>query len=226
MKTCFKCKQEKTRESFHKNACRKDGLNTQCKDCYKKYNLINSDKIKQYQKSYRQKNTLKMKEYNKEYSKEYRKLNLNKIKEKNREYYKSNIDKYKKNSKKWHETNKSKVNAKFKIRVNCDPLFKLRKNVRALIHHSFKRNKTKNFKKQLKTEQLLGCTIAELYNYLASKFTEGMTFENHGQWHIDHVIPLASATSQSEIEKLCHYTNLQPLWAKDNLSKGANINST
>lgn len=50
-----------------------------------------------------------------------------------------------------------------------------------------------------------------------------MTWENRGEWHIDHIIPLASASTEEELLALCHYTNLQPLWAFDNLSKGAKI---
>lgn len=83
-------------------------------------------------------------------------------------------------------------------------------------------------KKQIKsasTEQLLGCSIEELWNYLESKFQPGMTRENYGQWHIDHIKPCASfdLLNYDQQKKCFHYTNLQPLWAKDNLSKGAKI---
>lgn len=74
-----------------------------------------------------------------------------------------------------------------------------------------------------KTDEYLGCTYEEGRNYLASLFTEGMTWDNHGEWHIDHIIPLASAKTREELEPLFHYTNLQPLWAEDNLKKGAKI---
>ena len=69
---------------------------------------------------------------------------------------------------------------------------------------------------------LLGESPAFVKDYLASKFTEGMSWENHGAWHIDHRRPCCSfdLTNPEEQKKCFHYTNLQPLWAKDNLEKG------
>ena len=69
----------------------------------------------------------------------------------------------------------------------------------------------------------LGCTIEELKLYLESQFEDNMSWDNHGEWHIDHIKPLASfdLTNEEELKKACNYTNLQPLWAKDNLKKGA-----
>lgn len=71
---------------------------------------------------------------------------------------------------------------------------------------------------------MLGCDYGTLAAHLESKFTEGMDWSNRGKWHIDHVMPLASAKTEDELTALCHYTNLQPLWAYDNLSKGAKVN--
>jgi len=69
----------------------------------------------------------------------------------------------------------------------------------------------------------LGCTIPELIKYLESKFQLGMTWENHSStgWHIDHIIPLCEfdLTDREQFLKAAHYTNLQPLWAEDNLKK-------
>lgn len=71
----------------------------------------------------------------------------------------------------------------------------------------------------------LGCTVKELRFYLEGKFIDGMAWGNHGQWHIDHIIPFAffNLTVREQFLKACHYTNLQPLWAKDNLTKSSKL---
>ena len=69
----------------------------------------------------------------------------------------------------------------------------------------------------------LGCSIDFLKEYLKKQFKDGMSWENHGQWHIDHIKPLASfdLTDREQLIKACNYTNLQPLWAEDNFKKGS-----
>jgi hypothetical protein len=73
------------------------------------------------------------------------------------------------------------------------------------------------------TMKLVGCSRTQLRDHLAGLFSDGMTWENYGEWHIDHIQPCASFDlTDPEQQKLCfHYTNLQPLWGQDNLSKGA-----
>lgn len=69
----------------------------------------------------------------------------------------------------------------------------------------------------------LGCTVAELVVKLEALFAPGMTWANHGtDWHIDHIKPLAlfDLTIRSEFLQACHFSNLQPLWAFENMSKG------
>jgi hypothetical protein len=71
----------------------------------------------------------------------------------------------------------------------------------------------------------LGCTIDELWNHLEKQFKPGMTKQNYGEWHVDHVLPCVSFDlSKEENQKKCfHYTNLQPLWAEENFKKKSNI---
>jgi len=77
------------------------------------------------------------------------------------------------------------------------------------------------FKKAKATYEILGADYATAAAHLESQFKDGMSWANRSEWHIDHIIPLASAKNEEELLKLCHYTNLQPLWAMDNLKKGA-----
>ena len=107
-----------------------------------------------------------------------------------------------------------------KQRKLTDPLYKLTRNLRSRTHDAFKR---KGYSKTSKTAEMLGVPYEIAFAHIERQFTKGMTWENHGEWHIDHIIPLASAQTESELIKLCHYTNLQPLWAKDNKSKHANV---
>jgi hypothetical protein len=83
------------------------------------------------------------------------------------------------------------------------------------------KNYSKNNRKH--TMEYVGCTIDELRSYLEKQFTNNMSWENKGEWHIDHIRPCASFNLDNEIERhMCfHYTNLQPLWASENISKGS-----
>lgn len=80
--------------------------------------------------------------------------------------------------------------------------------------------------KNVHTESLNGCSWEQLKQHLEQQFNEGMTWDNYGSvWHIDHIIPIASfnLTVKEEQVKCFHYTNLQPLFAKDNLTKGSRV---
>lgn len=100
----------------------------------------------------------------------------------------------------------------------CNPNAYLTGIIRIRISDRLK-NYSKNNKKH--TMEYVGCTIDELRAYLEKQFTDGMTWENQGKWHVDHIRPCASFNFDNEIERhMCfHYTNLQPLWALDNMSK-------
>ena len=102
------------------------------------------------------------------------------------------------------------------FRRKTDPLYRLKKNLRTRIYLSLKENtKSKSMMK------LLGCTAEELWAHLESQFKPGMTRDNYGSWHVDHIIPCVKFDlSKEENQKMCfHYSNLQPLWAEENISK-------
>ena len=142
----------------------------------------------------------------------------------NKQHYIDNKEKYKKRTKQWVEDNRERINELQSKRCKRlrreDPMFKFKHNVRHLMFNSFKRYKDKDWVKSNRTEELLGCDMSEFIEHLKSQFKHGMTIENHGEWEIDHIIPLSNASTQDEIVKLSHFTNLQPLWLKENRSKG------
>jgi hypothetical protein len=121
-----------------------------------------------------------------------------------------------KRGKRYTQKNKEKIKLK---RQNID--YRLRSNLRSRILNFLK---SVNIKKTNKTLEIVGCTPQFLKEYLEKQFTHGMSWSNYGEWHIDHIIPLSSTKNKDEIYKLCHYSNLQPLWAKDNLVKSNKIN--
>ena len=138
------------------------------------------------------------------------------------------IEKQEKNrirSKAYYNENKEELLIKTykakKKRLKTDPEFKLRES---LSHRVRRAIYDQRGSKSAKTLELLGCSIKEVRIHLENQFREGMTWENHGiyGWHIDHIIPCSSfdLTKKEEQIKCFHYTNLQPLWAEENLSKG------
>ncbi len=113
------------------------------------------------------------------------------------------------------------INKYYKQKRKKDNLFKLTSNIRTRFFLCFKNG---NYSKSKKTEEILGCSVAEFKLYLESKFEPWMTWENYGKynkeynfgWDIDHIIPVSSAKTEEKIYKLNHYTNLQPLCSKVN----------
>ncbi len=120
-------------------------------------------------------------------------------------------------NKKYQEENRENRNIYINERKKYDNLFKLSISIRKLIYTSIKK---RGFSKKSKVNNILGCSFEEFKIHIESQFNEGMTWENHGKWHLDHKTPISWANTEDEIYELNHYTNFQPLWAKDNLSKG------
>jgi hypothetical protein len=206
---CNKCGEDKplTKEYFYVRKGSKTGFRYDCIPC----------NLKQ-KKLYRDKPETKKKQY-----------------ERGRKWIKENPEWVKSYHKKWEKTHKeerAKRSAeRFQIRKDIiaknkreryhkDKLFRLHEICRKRLYKFVKgQNKSKS------TMDMIGCSLEYLKGYIENQFEEGMTWDNWGPygWHIDHIIPLSSANNEDELLKLSHYTNLQPLWWRDNLSKGAKI---
>jgi hypothetical protein len=189
MKVCTKCKVEKEFSEFSKDKTRKDNSQLNCKKCNEQYVINNKEKIIQYK--------LENKEHLKEYDRQYKIKN-------------------KENIKQYRLENKESRNKKEKERRHTDPLYKLSGNIRSLILISIKKQ---GYSKKSKTYEILGCSYEDFKIHLESQFTEGMTWDNQGLWHLDHIYPISRATDEQHVIKLNHYTNFQPLWAEDNNKK-------
>lgn len=146
------------------------------------------------------------------------------IKSKTKKYYEKNSTRIKETVRKYYFANKDKVRKYrreyWRVRKTNDVMVKLTINLRSRLSALVL---TKDIKKTQKSLKYLGCTKQTLRTHLEQKFAEGMTWDNYGQWHIDHIIPLSSAKCEKDLYQLCKYTNLQPLWAVDNLKKGNKI---
>lgn len=182
-------------ENFHKSKREKDGLRSKCKNC-------------------RNKEKQTYKNNNKEKVAISDSIYRNREDIKVKKYYKRRDPEEKRKANEWRKE-------KYKNDLN----FKIKHNLRTSFNRYLRKNK--------KTFDYIGITLEEFKIYIENKFTKEMTWENYGKtgWHIDHIIPLKSFEfhkySGDELEliiyKAWNYKNLQPLWAKDNMSKGSKI---
>lgn len=149
-----------------------------------------------------------------------RKNNPEKYKEQTKKYYEKTKDSQKEKKKIWIQNNREKYNSYWTNRKKEDIEFKLITDMRSRLSTYLSK---KGVTKKNKTFDIVGCSPLELKEHLEKQFVIGMTWENRSEWHIDHIIPLSSAKTEDELYKLCHYTNLQPLWAIDNIEKSNKI---
>ena len=238
----YKDKQKKCGLSSDCKICRKKHIKNykeknqnKIKEYKRKEYLNNIEKYRNRNKNWKNKNREYMLNYLKIYydknkeqllekQKKYYEENKINILEKNKEYVKKNHEKTSKNQKEYRAKNKEKLKEylnMYKIkRRQTDIIFKLRENVSHRTRQIFKYLKTE---KKDETFEIVGCSPQELKEHLEKQFIDGMNWENRSEWHIDHIIPLSSAKTEEELYNLCHYTNLQPLWAKENQKKGNKI---
>jgi len=173
------------------------------KERQKKYYEEHKEQIKLRQKNY--------KKEHREVARRYYKNHKEQISDSNKKYYEEHKDQIRK----YQINNKEQIKEKESLRRKNNLSFKISKNLRNRLFKVVKY-------KYASALDLVGCSVEDLMKHLESQFQEGMTWDNYGKWHIDHIKPCASFNllNEEEQRQCFHYSNLQPLWAVDNLKKG------
>lgn len=174
-------------------------MNHVCSKCNESKN------VDYFNKNKRNKNGIS--DWCKSCNRNYREANQHKIKKQQANYRKENRQYYKDYGREYH-----------KRKLATDPKYKLAHCLRVRVSDALF---SKRWNKSNTLKNYLGCSLDQLIEHLENLFVPGMTWENHGDWHIDHIMPLSSAKSPQNLYDLCHYKNLQPLWKIDNISKGS-----
>lgn len=174
--------------------------------------------ISEFGKNKKRKDGLKVycKECRKKNGSLYYSKNKESINEKHKKHYHKNKESINERHKKWRKENKGYMTTYSKERRKVDVIYRISGNLRTRIWWAVKNNKLNS------SIEYLGCDVGFYKKYLESLFTEGMSWDNYGEWHIDHIRPISSfdLLEEEEMVECFNYKNTQPLWAFDNLSKG------
>lgn len=201
-KKCSKCEKRKSLSEFYKEKNSYDGLQKYCKNC---------------QKEYQRKWNCQNKEKRRAYSWKWRRNNKEKHRAISNRWYKNNKKKKAKYLKKWRKENREAIRKYFRNYLQ-KPKQKIRMSISSRIYKALKGKKAGKH-----WEDLVGYTLKELKQRLECQFKEGMSWDNYGDWHIDHKKPLSSFSYEKSDEqafKDCWaLANLQPLWAEENFKK-------
>ncbi len=222
MKTCTKCGLEfpATAEYFHRNKDKRNGLSERCKSCRceaaRQHYEQNANRIRERVHLYQQQNRDKELER----CRRYREQNKEKRSAYHRRWCEQNPEKKRKSYRQWRQKNTKKYR-EYQRQYNMQPKQRLRQAISGGVRKSIKSGKNGR-----SWESLVGYTIKELKAHLELQFRRGMTWDNYGsKWHIDHIRPVSSFSFSSpgdpEFKECWSLWNLQPMWAKKNISKGA-----
>lgn len=236
MKTCTKCKKDKSLSEFHNCASKKSGKMSACKKCRNEYNkrkaaeighdvlyrraieTVGEENYKARARNYYEKNS----EQAKERSRAWNAANKKKKAETRRKHYLKNRDAYLIQAQEWADENREKrreIASRHSRKFRADPENKHIVLARKLIGRM---GKMTGLRAGTRTEKLLGYSFLEFRAHIERNMLEGMSWENHGEWHIDHIIPITELIGLGITcpKKINALSNLIPVWAKDNLSKG------
>jgi len=212
-KKCRICGEMLEISNFHKKKGAPDGVRNECKEC-----------VKDIQKKYKEAPGFKEKQ--KEYDKNRYDVLKDEILEHKKEYYIENREDILKQKAEYRDNPVNRQRNKDYIKnykvENRDKYYKYRRENphiiawRSVLYSTLKRLETS---KQGHTIEMLGYSSLDLKLHIEKQFLPGMSWDNHGEWHIDHILPVTSFTDTDNINEVCALNNLQPLWAFDNMSK-------
>jgi len=230
-KICSKCKIEKELCFFHKNKRSKDGLDFKCNDCKtiyrKEYYKKNKDKEIENNKKYTTSHAAQISARHKQYRLDNKQFS-EKLKLYYQQYYQKNITLKRTQGRQYYQNHTAERKAYIKSynrrRAKEDIMFRLVRNLRKRLWDALMNNC-----KSITTLQSLGCSVENLKSWIEQQFQPGMSWDNYGngegKWNVDHIIPLSKfdLSDHAQLLKACHWFNLQPLWAVDNIKKGNKI---
>lgn len=226
VKVCSRCKAEKPGSEFSPNKQGRLGLASRCRECIREIGRMErAANPEKYQKI----------------SRDWYAANTDRAKEIKDQWAKKNPDNGRRRGKTWRDRNPERVAELFKASAERNresilaarkvrrardkhvPSIRISNSVRSRVYESLKRSW-----KSYSTFNLLGYSRDELMSHLEERFLPGMTWENYGPvWHIDHIVPLSAhnfvSSEDIDFKKAWALSNLQPLWASDNMSKGAKL---
>lgn len=230
-KTCTKCEEDKPLSEFHKS--NKGYLNrvSQCKDCAKAYYAANRErklrKVADYRKrhpdrvakvkaNWYTKNKDQVKQYHAELYARERDERIRKA----RDRYWEDPDRSRELARNYARNNRGRLNSASRRRYRENVRFRTKEAIRGCLHRTLRMSSRS---KRGTTEQLLGYTTEDLICRIEYQFKPGMSWDNHGEWHIDHKIPIARFLDRGETRPhiINALSNLQPMWAEENMRKGA-----
>lgn len=220
-KVCNKCSKNLPIIDFNRDKSKKDGYKNYCKLCQKTYNsnfyLKNRDRIIKYSINYQKDNKEEVSIKNRVKCKLWIKKNKEKKREYDKKYNILNRERIRNQKRK----NSDNINKRRRETRSKNTLIRLKNNIRSLIYISIKK---RGYSKMSNTSKILDIEYDKFILYIESKFEPWMTWDNYGKyngdfnygWDLDHIIPVSSAKSESDIIQLNHYSNFQPLCSKIN----------
>jgi hypothetical protein len=201
LKKCTKCNVEKELSCFSKSSHTKSKLHAWCKKCNN-----------QYYQNHKELTCARHKQYNQDHKEE--------VSAQKKQYYQDHKETRGAYNRQYRQNHKEEASERHNDRRKIDVNYKIAGNLRTRLYVALEGNY-----KSGSAIRDLGCSIEDLKTWLEQQFQPGMSWNNYGEWHIDHIIPLSAVNTsdRSQLLKVCNWFNLRPLWAEENISRGNRI---